>query len=202
MVHVKSIAEKLDVSEKTIYRRVEALGENVQRGYVTDEIAGKLLTAERPAPIVGTSNTTTPYTAPKSAPAPAKKPAPKINTGLFQDNAVGIVAAIIIIATDAISFAWIAWNTYHEFQLPAAIIFAFAGVAVGYSAIRNTVTYSGWNGDSWAWGFGLFQVLLHMCAMEVIPHYSFMAGKVIIALGLALGTLGLAVSFRKKEVKP
>jgi hypothetical protein len=196
MVHVKSIAEKLGKSEKTIYRRVEELGETVQRGYVTDEIAGKILTAEKPAPIVVTSNTTTPYT------APTKKPQPKINTGLFQDNAVGIVAAVIIIATDAISFGWIAWNSYHDFQIPAAIVFAFAGVAVGYSAIRNTVTYSGWNGDGWAWGFGIFQVLLHMCAMEVIPHYSFMAGKVIIALGLALGTLGLAVSFRKKEVKP
>lgn len=202
IVHIQTLADKWGVHPKTVRRRIQAQGGQVRRGYASLPDVAEFATQD------GEPNTTLHAPTPKqrsisvvtdaTAPRKAQK-APRISTQIFQNHQVAILGAMVLISCDALSFGWIAWNAYHDFQTAAAAIFALAGFAVGYSAIKNIITYTGWNGDGWAWGFGLFQLCLHLCAMEVFGPYSFTAGKVIIAAGLPLAVGGLATSMRDKK---
>lgn len=147
------------------------------------------------------------------APPPKKKAAKKTKTQKKptapaerqkSSNAAAAVFAWILIAADATSCAWIANNTYQgAFKTPATAIFAGVGFAIGYSAFRNISQYKGYNGDSYAWGFGFFQALIHLCAMQSFDYFaegiSFGIGKVVIAIALPIATSGLAVTFKNKD---
>ncbi len=140
---------------------------------------------------------------PLSIPVPAaiETPAPvqvkrEIPT-LFKDRLTLYVAAFILISADAVSCGWIAWNEYQEFQLIASIFFGLAGIAIGYSAIRMVISYYGWHSDSFAWGFGIFQVFLHLSAMQTFgDEWSYYIGKIMISLALPLATAGIALAFK------
>ncbi len=144
-----------------------------------------------------------PITAPPSviesqAPIPAPPPVVKREIpALFKDRLTLYVAAFILISADAVSCGWIAWNEYQEFQGIAAVFFGLAGIAIGYSAIRMVISYDGWHGDSFAWGFGLFQVFLHLSAMQTFgEEWSYYIGKICISLALPLATAGIALAFK------
>ena len=134
------------------------------------------------------------------APAPIPTPPPIVKReipALFKDRLTLYVAAFILISTDAVSCGWIAWNEYQEFQGIAAVFFGLAGIAIGYSAIRMVISYDGWHGDSFAWGFGLFQVFLHLSAMQTFgEEWSYYIGKICISLALPLATAGIALAFK------
>jgi len=133
------------------------------------------------------------FTLPTDVPTPQTEE----TKSLFEDKPTIHFAAFILIAADAISCAWIAWNTYQNFQLIAAILFGLAGMAIGYSAIRVIVTYSGFNRKAYAWGFGIFQWGLHLCAMSTFgPDYSFYVGKVMISCALPISTSAIAVALK------
>lgn len=145
----------------------------------------------------------------KPAPPPKSKP-PKKNPkktkaqDLQAGHTVSAIFAWTLISADATSCAWIAHNTYEgEFQTPATVIFAGVGFAIGYSAFQNISKYKGYNGDNYAWGFGLFQALIHLCAMQSFDYFadgiSFGIGKVVIAIALPIATSGLAVTLKRKD---
>ena len=140
--------------------------------------------------------------APRPAPkvevkaAPIKREPLDVDAMIFKNRVLIVVFTTILISVDSLSFGWIAWNTYTSFPVGAAAVFAVAGLAVGYSAVKNVVSYKGWNGDAWAWGFGLFQLALHLCAMEVLGELSFFFGKIVISVGLPLATAGLATALK------
>ncbi|MBX2927037.1 MAG: hypothetical protein KF852_04315 [Saprospiraceae bacterium] len=195
MKTVNALAAEWHCHPKTVRRRVAELGGTVQNSIVyLPEGKEKIVEWSPALTIVKEKEATAPKPKPAPTPAPQKRDA----TQLFRSNPVAIVGALILISADALSFSWIAFNTYHDFQHAAAAIFALTGFAVGYSAIKNIITYKGWNADAWAWGFGIFQLCLHLCAMEVFGEYSFTAGKVIIAVGLPLAVGGLATSMKDK----
>jgi hypothetical protein len=133
-------------------------------------------------------------------PIPIPEPPPIVKReipALFKDRLTLYVAAFILISADAVSCGWIAWNEYQEFQAIAAVFFGLAGIAIGYSAIRMVISYDGWHGDSFAWGFGLFQVFLHLSAMQTFGNeWSYYIGKICISLALPLATAGIALAFK------
>ena len=143
---------------------------------------------------------------PEPLPIPIPVPPPIVETpipvkreipALFKDRLTLYVAAFILISADAVSCGWIAWNEYQEFQAIAAVFFGLAGIAIGYSAIRMVISYDGWHGDSFAWGFGLFQVFLHLSAMQTFgEEWSYYIGKICISLALPLATAGIALAFK------
>ena len=143
---------------------------------------------------------------PEPLPIPIPVPPPIVETpipvkreipALFKDRLTLYVAAFILISADAVSCGWIAWNEYQEFQGIAAVFFGLAGIAIGYSAIRMVISYDGWHGDSFAWGFGLFQVFLHLSAMQTFgEEWSYYIGKICISLALPLATAGIALAFK------
>lgn len=118
---------------------------------------------------------------------------------LFSNTSVVIAAAAVLILVDAVSFGWIAWNTYPAFARVAVPIFALAGMATGYSAFKSILAYRGWNGDGWMMGFGLFQLALHLCAMQALGEWSFIIGKVVISVGLPLASAGLALALKNGQ---
>lgn len=195
MQTVKEIAEKRGVKAPSLARTLNRKGFEVGVNDVVTMEMINALNGDKPLQINGTKNTNVPKNSkPKKAKASKK-------TGLFDNRIIVLVAASILIASDALSFAWIAINTYSQFKIIAGVMFAFVGMAVGYSAIKNIVSYDGWNGDSWAWGFALFQIALHLSAMQVFDEFganSFFIGKIVISFGLALATAGLAVALRTK----
>lgn len=214
MKTVKQVAEGLGCHPRTIKRRIEKLnGELVKLnngvpfsfGFqdelpeaVSDYLLSNASITEAPAS----------KNEPKVVPPVERKevkvfhvhPKPKqdvpVDDLIFKNKGLIILFAAILIGVDALSFAWIAVNTYPSFGVIAAIVFAFAGMAVGYSAVKNILSYKGWNGDGWAWGFGLFQLSLHLCAMEVLGDWSFFLGKIVISVGLPLATAGLATALK------
>jgi len=151
--------------------------------------------------VIRPSSTPKSYIERKAEKTNKAKPVKKQNTDatqvdIFKNIYAKLVVIGILVFSDALCFAWIAWNTFPDFQIIAAGVFAFVGIAVGYAAIKTIVSYNGWSGDSWTAGFGIFQIALHTCAMEVWGLYSYPAGKIVIALGVALGTAGMAVALK------
>jgi hypothetical protein len=169
----------------------EGVAERLEQEIVTPGQAMRPAKALFPAPSVPEIRT-----APKR-PEPAKvAPSRPVDDIVFKNKAFLIGCAGILIGVDALSFAWIAWNTYPTFHIAASVVFALAGMATGYSAIKNILSYKGWDGSAWAWGFGLFQLSLHLCAMEVLGEWSFFLGKIVISVGLPLATAGLATALK------
>ena len=179
--HISEFATLHGVSEKTIRRNPERFGVRIIRGMVE--------------PVDGNTTEIQPEPAKPAPPAPKKKTAP---FRPFAKPVAGIAAGILVSA-DALACAWIARHSYPDFRDAATLIFGLIGFAVGYSAIKNIISYKGWNGDAWAWGFGLFQLGLHLSAMQVFSEYSFYVGKIIISIGLPLAVGGLAVSLRNEN---
>jgi len=140
-----------------------------------------------------------PLIRPSSQPRTTKAKRVKV----LQDDSIAIIAAGILIAADAVSCSWIAYHIYRPAWVIACPVFAAAGMAIGYSAFRNITRYDGYDRESWAWGFGIFQLLLHLSAMETFDiikaGLSFPMAKVIIAIGLALSTGGIAVTLKRKK---
>lgn len=194
MTTVKELAEKRGVAPASLKRNLDRKGFKVG---VNDEVTPEILDAiskGKPAKVNGS--------APVQINGTKSKKVSKISkgkrnepTGLFHNKIIMLTAASILIASDAMSFAWIAFNAYVEFSHVAAVLFAFVGMAVGYSAIKNVVSYDDYSGG-WASGFGIFQVALHLCAMEVLGPDSFFYGKIVISVGLALATAGLAIALK------
>lgn len=204
---VAQAAAEVGVSKETYYRWIKS------RKVEHPDPAKRTVPLEKTARIEPPGGDIPPAPLPTPAPKSEKRPAPapvpacapppvdprRDATEFFRSRKLAVFASMIIICSDALCFAWIAYNTYSKFSLIAAIIFAPVGFAVGYSAIKNIVTYRGWNSDGWAWGFALFQILLHSCAMESLGQYSFPAGKVTMAVGITLSTAGLAVSMKTEN---
>lgn len=141
------------------------------------------------------------YTFRKTAPAPAPKRTlatrnRETQANLFDNTVVLVVAALILILVDAVSFGWIAYNSYSAFYSVAVPIFALAGMATGYSAFKSIISYKGWEADSWMIGFGVFQCALHLCALQALGDYSFFVGKIVISVGLPIATVGLALAIK------
>lgn len=211
METVKTIAQKLGKHPRTISRRIKTLnGHLIQvnggkpfsdslSDPLPDAVAEYLLSkivepgAAMPAQ---EPKTPLPVVREKRRVEPVVKVSVPADDIVFKNKALLITFAVILISVDALSFGWIAWNTYPSFHEAAAVIFACAGMATGYSAFKNIISYKGWSGDAWAWGFGLFQFALHLCAMEVIGDWSFIAGKIVVAMGLPLATAGLATALK------
>ena len=134
-------------------------------------------------------------------PKPKAQPKAKKQQQALRIHLASAIFAGVIIAADATSCGWIAHNSYKgNFQALAAFIFAGVGLAIGFAAFRNIATYRGYNGDSYAWGFGIFQALIHLCAMQSFDYFgaglSFEIGKIVISIALPIATAGLAVTFK------
>ena len=176
-IPLSEIAERENRSEKTIRRLAAKSGWTIKKGMVYMDTQSAIVPAPKPD---------TAPTKPKAAPTPRRKV--KLN--------LPVIFSAVLVSADSLAFAWIAYNSYQSFRVAAGAIFALIGFAVGYSAIKNIITYKGWNADAWGWGFGFFQLGLHLSAMQVIGPYSFLVGKVFISLGLPLAVAGLAISMR------
>lgn len=218
MKTIQAVAETLGVHSRTVKRHIERLnGELLQINGgnpfsfgisdplpepVSEYLISNIVKHGPPKPLKSDNS----GTAVKTEIVPDKKPALRVAAQVkvgrpadeivFKNKAFLIACAAILIGVDSLSFAWIAWNTYPSFREAAACVFALAGMATGYSAIKNILSYKGWNGDAWAWGFGLFQLCLHLCAMEVLGDWSFFLGKIVISVGLPLATAGLATALK------
>lgn len=198
---VKELSEKRGIKPASLSKTLSRNGFKVGVNDLVNSKMLEVLNGSKPVKVNGNAPVQINGTKSKLVPKDRKPKSSKRNdpTGLFSNHAVILAAASILIASDAMSFAWIAINTYINFKEIAGVIFALVGMAVGYSAIKNIISYKGWNGDAWAAGFGVFQIALHLCAMEVFTEYSFFIGKIVIATGIALATGGLAVSLKEAK---
>lgn len=209
----KELATKLGISTRTLQRRMLSL--NLTE--LTDEAINTLSQSQQPE--------TLPTLTPIEIPGPIevdikeekikgyseeflnrkkeKKQQPVLSSTPVEPSPIftksnNIAAAVTLILTDATCCAWIAVNSFSgTYTYFATAIFFFAGTAIGYSAIKNTAEYTGKDSNAWLWGFAIFQVLLHSCALEVIGQYSFPLGKIVMSVGGAMATAGLALTFKK-----
>lgn len=199
---VQEFADSIGKHARTVKRHAASMGFSLGlRDIVPDEVK-EAMTGNAPPPA--------PAPAPSPSPAPAPthrksrietvQPVDYVHGILFGNQLIIISCAAVLIMVDAVSFGWIAWNAYADFPRVAAFIFGMAGMAVGYSAIKNFVGYDGRDHSEWMWGFGFFQCVLHLCAMEVFMDWSFFIGKIVISVGLPLGTAGLAIALKKSKV--
>ena len=114
---------------------------------------------------------------------------------VFLSKNLTVAGVAILILLDGVSMGVIGGKAYSWFVSP---LFGLAGLAIGYSAIRQVLTYRGWSGEAWKWGFALVQVLLHLCAMDVVP-YADISGKVVMSVAGALATAGIVDSMVKEQ---
>ena len=216
---VRTLAQELDIQPSSLQKAIRRWKGNPNKEYIfnragvkyaevptglddqfTQQLADSIREEYAPGP---TAKQPTPQ--PKEQPKPKRKAQPKPK----QQQAPRIhlpsaVFAGVIIAADATSCGWIAHNSYQgNFQALAAFIFAGVGLAIGFAAFRNIATYRGYNGDSYAWGFGIFQALIHLCAMQSFDFFgaglSFEIGKIVISIALPIATAGLAVTFKPQS---
>lgn len=106
-------------------------------------------------------------------------------------------AATGLIISDSLCFFWIAYNAFDQFAIAAGLIFALAGLCVGFAAIKNTADYVGKYESEFLFGFMFFQILLHCCATQVFSDWSFFLGKIVISIGTAVATCGLAITLKR-----
>lgn len=118
-------------------------------------------------------------------------------SSVFLSRRLTVAFVAILILLDGVSMGVIGGKAYSWYVSP---LFVLAGLAIGYSAIRQVLTYRGWSGDAWKWGFALVQVLLHLCAMDVVP-YADISGKVVMSVAGALATAGIVDSMVKEQSK-
>jgi hypothetical protein len=114
-----------------------------------------------------------------------------------------ILFAVVIVLADGLSCAHLAANNFPEMKLMAIMFWFSAGLGIGYSAVRMTITYQGHDSDSWLWGFGLFQVALHFSAFSIFDNFlgegsSFYIGKLVMGIGLGLAMIGLGLILKQK----
>jgi len=113
-----------------------------------------------------------------------------------------VIAAIVIILTDAICCWWIAYNSFDgQAAIHASALFFLGGMASGYAAVRFIATEKSTLSDDWSNGLMVYQIALHVCALEVLQSYSFLVGKIVIAIGFAMSMKVLAKSFRNVQIK-
>ncbi len=113
-----------------------------------------------------------------------------------------VIAAIVIILTDAICCWWIAYNSFDgQAAIYASALFFLGGMASGYAAVRFIATEKSALADDWSNGLMVYQIALHVCALEVLQSYSFLVGKIVIAIGFAMSMKVLAKSFRNAQIK-
>lgn len=113
-----------------------------------------------------------------------------------------VIAAIVIILTDAICCWWIAYNSFDgQAAIYASALFFLGGMASGYAAVRFIATEKSTLADDWSNGLMIYQIALHVCALEVLQSYSFLVGKIVIAIGFAMSMKVLAKSFRNAQIK-
>lgn len=123
----------------------------------------------------------------------------KLSDRILNGDLFPVISMAILILADCVSFGWIAWNTFQEFQIPAAVFFSAAGFAVAYSSIKNAVSYSGTEGDAWLVGFGLLQFGLHMAAMGMFGSWSWIIGKAVISISIPMATIGIAITYKRNQ---
>jgi len=116
---------------------------------------------------------------------------------VFLSRSLTVAFVAILILLDGVSMGVIGGKAYSWYVSP---LFGLAGLAIGYSAIRQVLTYRGWSGDAWKWGFAMVQVALHLCAMDVVP-YADISGKVVMSVAGALATAGIVDSMVKEQSK-
>lgn len=224
MATTKQLAERLGVHVKTIRRRIfrdqefyEELAGGFFEYHTNDELPEAVAehltkSATQPGEAVTNGAVKQAQKEPATQPQGQRQVQPQVrepkrqrtqaernkaaHEALFSNTAVLIIAAAVLIAVDAISFGWIAFNTYPSFYRVAVPIFALSGMAVGFSAFKSILAYKGWNGDGWMFGFGLFQLALHLCAMQALGELSFFFGKIVISIGLPLASAGLALALK------
>ena len=217
---VRTLAQELDIQPGSLQKAIRRWKGNPNKEYIfnragvkyteaptglddklTEHLASSIrkeyapgATAKKPSP------------QPKEQPKPKRKaqPKPKAKQQEPQIHLPSAVFAGVLIAADATSCGWIAHNAYKgNFQTLAAFIFAGVGLAIGFAAFRNIATYKGYNADSYAWGFGVFQALVHLCAMQSFDFFgaglSFEIGKIVISIALPIATAGLGVTFKPQS---
>ena len=204
MATVKELANEYGVASRTVKRWVAK--ETGQEPTISEEISKDIIKTfpakgESPGESIIEEKQIQPK--PEILPPADPKPEEKQSTKAEKKSKgiISIVSGIILIATDAISASWIAWNAYENY--PAAIIFGLAGFAMGYAAIKNALTFNqnNMNADTWLGIFALIQTMLHLSALQVLGTESFMIGKITIAIGIPLATIGLALGMRKDNIK-
>jgi hypothetical protein len=145
---------------------------------------------------------------PKSQPKPEKKVKPLTkkapNPGIGWDL---LTAGSVLVIADGAAAGWIGQQAYQNAWF---LLFFFpVGLAIGYAALKIVIEEKGkakeWQKDPaqvWAWGFGVFQFLLHAAAFDLFAmpgtDLSFYVGKWVLAVAIPLGAAGVAFSARKR----
>lgn len=174
----KQQAEDLGISLRTLYRREKA-GTSAEIKTVTKVAANDV-----------------PVQAPVKKPE-KHHPVHMPTSSVFLSRRLTVAFVAILILLDGVSMGVIGGKAYSWYVSP---LFGLAGLAIGYSAIRQVLTYKGWSGDAWKWGFAIVQVALHLCAMDVVP-YADISGKVVMSVAGALATAGIVDSMVKEQSK-
>ena len=127
----------------------------------------------------------------------------------FGDRQMTIIAAWIIIALDAVACATIVYNSYSAQEMfltySATAIGFSAGCAIGYAGFKNMVDYVGSLEPVFLWGFGLFQLLLHLSALGVFDYdfatlgISMFVGKVAFSVFVPLSMMGIATAWKGQK---
>ena len=174
---------------------------------VNDTLPQRVVAAilsERGKPVVK-KNLTTEKKAPtirKSRTVQKRKPVQKIKIGVDL-----FVAGSILVIADGAAAGWIGQQAYQNAWF---LLFFFpVGLAIGYAALKIVIEEKGkaekWQKDPaklWAWGFGVFQFLLHAAAFDLftldVTDFSFYVGKWVLAIAIPLGAAGVAFSARKR----
>jgi len=110
------------------------------------------------------------------------------------------LAGAVLVMADGAASGWIGKEAYDSFWYMA--FFLPVGLAIGYAALKIVIEEKKGMADVWAWGFGIFQFLIHASAFELFAwpgeDLSFYLGKLVLAVAIPLGGAGVAYSARKK----
>lgn len=117
---------------------------------------------------------------------------------MIRGELLPVISFIVFFVADGWSCGWIAYNRFDQ-SLTAAIMFSFIGLAVAYSSIKNAIDYKGKEGDGWLAGFGVFQSLLHACALGLFGSWSSTIGAIVICIAIPAGTIGLAITYKRTK---
>lgn len=222
-MNIRELSQELGIKEESLQRNLRRWAAQPAKAFIFERAGADPygldtgLNAELPAGLADSirdfyredKNGAPPAPAPDKPspprPAPKPKPAPSRRqpggANIIHNDTSALIFGAILIAADGMSCAWIAYNTYGDAKYMAGLIFAFAGVAIGYAAFRNVTSYKGYEESSFAWAFGVFQFVLHLCAMQTLdfihPGISHLVGKVVISIGLPLSTAGIAYTLKQ-----
>lgn len=128
----------------------------------------------------------------------------KLSDKIMHGDTPPVLAVAALVMADAFSFGWLSLKIFGGNYL-AVTFFSMLGIAVAYAAIVNAVRYKDkWTAESWLWGFGVFQGLLHATAFEVFTTATWQdinlaIGKLIICICIPLATTGIAIIFKNDD---